>query len=59
MPRRVTIDDVAQLAAVHKATVSRALNARTRDQVNPETFKEVEARESNAVQARRSARADV
>jgi LacI family transcriptional regulator len=41
MPRRVTIDDVAQLAAVHKATVSRALNAQTRDQVNVETLKRV------------------
>lgn len=41
MPRRVTIDDVARLAEVHKATVSRALNARTRDQVNAETLKRV------------------
>jgi LacI family transcriptional regulator len=41
MPRRVTIDDVAQLAQVHKATVSRALNAQTRDQVNVETLKRV------------------
>ncbi|AKS32482.1 hypothetical protein AFA91_12025 [Mycolicibacterium goodii] len=40
-PRRVTIDDVARLAEVHKATVSRALNARTRDQVNAETLKRV------------------
>ena len=41
MSRRVTIDDVARLAEVHKATVSRALNARTRDQVNAETLKRV------------------
>jgi len=41
MPRRVTIDDVVRLAEVHKATVSRALNARTRDQVNAETLKRV------------------
>ncbi|MDF2826624.1 MAG: hypothetical protein K0R68_4032 [Mycobacterium sp.] len=41
MPRRVTIDDVARLAEVHKATVSRALNAQTRDQVNVETLKRV------------------
>lgn len=41
MPRRVTIDDVARLAEVHKATVSRALNAGTRDQVNAETVKRV------------------
>ncbi|CAN5614696.1 LacI family DNA-binding transcriptional regulator [soil metagenome] len=41
MPRRVTIDDVARLAEVHKATVSRAMNARTRDQVNAETLKRV------------------
>jgi LacI family transcriptional regulator len=41
MPRRVTIDDVARLAEVHKATVSRALNARTSDQVNAETLKRV------------------
>ena len=34
---RVTIDDVASRAGVHKATVSRALNARTRHQVNAET----------------------
>ena len=34
---RVTIDDVAARAGVHKATVSRALNARTSGQVNKET----------------------
>lgn len=41
MSRRVTIDDVARLAEVHKATVSRALNAQTRGQVNAETLKRV------------------
>lgn len=41
MPRRVTIDDVARLAEVHKATVSRALNAQTRNQVNADTLKRV------------------
>ncbi len=41
MPRRVTIGDVARLAEVHKATVSRALNSRTSDQVNAETLKRV------------------
>jgi LacI family transcriptional regulator len=40
---RVTIDDVAARAGVHKATVSRALNARTRRQVNDETVARVEA----------------
>jgi LacI family transcriptional regulator len=39
--RRATIDDVARLASVHKATVSRALNAQTQHQVNPETIKKV------------------
>lgn len=34
---RVTIDDVADRVGVHKATVSRALNARTRHQVNEKT----------------------
>lgn len=39
---RVTIDDVAVRAGVHKATVSRALNARTRAQVNTGTVARVE-----------------
>jgi LacI family transcriptional regulator len=39
--RRTTIDDVARLAKVHKATVSRALNAQTQHQVNPDTIKKV------------------
>lgn len=37
MSRRVTIADVASLAGVHPGTVSRALNAKTQSQVNPET----------------------
>ncbi|MEV1130724.1 LacI family DNA-binding transcriptional regulator [Agromyces sp. NPDC049794] len=41
MPKRVTIDDVARHAGVHKATVSRALNAHTQAQVNAETAKRV------------------
>ncbi|GAA2071846.1 LacI family DNA-binding transcriptional regulator [Pseudolysinimonas kribbensis] len=40
---RVTIDDVATRAGVHKATVSRALNARTRHQVSDDTVARVEA----------------
>ena len=40
---RVTIDDVALKAGVHKATVSRALNIRTRHQVNEATATRVEA----------------
>lgn len=41
--RRITIDDVATHAGVHKATVSRALNARTRHQVNEKTVARVTA----------------
>lgn len=41
MGTRVTIADVAALAGVHKATVSRALNDATRDQVNVETVRRV------------------
>lgn len=41
MAKRVTIDDVARSAGVHKATVSRALNAHTQSQVNAETAKRV------------------
>lgn len=41
MVKRVTIDDVAERAGVHKATVSRALNERTRHQVSTETVKRV------------------
>jgi len=40
--RRVTIDDVARAAGVHKATVSRALNAETRHQVSSATVERVE-----------------
>ncbi|OJX64490.1 MAG: hypothetical protein BGO95_08425 [Micrococcales bacterium 73-13] len=40
--RRATIDDVARLANVHKATVSRALNAATRHQVSAATVERVE-----------------
>ena len=43
MPKRVTIDDVARHAGVHKATVSRALNAHTQVQVNVETAERVRA----------------
>ncbi|RZT57393.1 LacI family transcriptional regulator [Microcella alkaliphila] len=42
MNRRVTIADVAAQAGVHKATVSRALNEATRDQVNIETLRRVQ-----------------
>ena len=42
MNGRVTIADVAALAGVHKATVSRALNDATRDQVNVETVRRVQ-----------------
>jgi LacI family transcriptional regulator len=42
MGTRVTIADVALLAGVHKATVSRALNEATRGQVNVETLRRVQ-----------------
>jgi LacI family transcriptional regulator len=42
-PRRITIDDVAIRAGVHKATVSRALNSRTRHQVSDDTVARVES----------------
>jgi LacI family transcriptional regulator len=42
MAGRVTIADVAARAGVHKATVSRALNARTEHQVNSVTAKRVQ-----------------
>jgi|SRR5665647_271710 LacI family transcriptional regulator len=41
MPKRVTIADVAELAGVHPATVSRALNGKTESQVNALTAKRV------------------
>ncbi|CAN7359367.1 LacI family DNA-binding transcriptional regulator [Microbacterium sp. LjRoot45] len=41
MAKRVTLDDVAERAGVHKATASRALNERTQHQVNPETLRRV------------------
>jgi len=41
MARRTTIEDVARLANVHKATVSRALNAQTQHQVSVETVKRI------------------
>lgn len=40
--RRATIEDVAKMAEVHKGTVSRALNERTRHQVSRETLEKVE-----------------
>ncbi|MEO8907528.1 MAG: LacI family DNA-binding transcriptional regulator, partial [Microbacteriaceae bacterium] len=42
MPKRVTIAEVAELAGVHKGTVSRALNSRTEHQVNAVTLKRVQ-----------------
>ncbi len=42
MESRVTIADVAELAGVHKATVSRALNKLTEHQVNAATAKRVQ-----------------
>lgn len=41
MPKRVRMRDVAQLAGVHPATVSRALLESTRHQVNAETVQRV------------------
>ena len=41
MAQRITIADVAALAGVHKATVSRALNKRTEHQVNAATVRRV------------------
>ena len=41
MRTQVTIRDVARVANVHPGTVSRALNARTRTLVNPETAERV------------------
>lgn len=43
MARRATIADVAKLADVHKATVSRALNPRTERQIGRDTVERVRA----------------
>lgn len=43
MARRVTVDDVARLAKVHKGTVSRALNERTAGMVQSDTAERVRA----------------
>ena len=43
MTKRSTISDVARLANVHQATVSRALNASTEHQVGRETVERVQA----------------
>lgn len=42
MSRAVTIVDVAKLAGVHAATVSRALSPSAQSQVNPETLRRVQ-----------------
>jgi len=42
MVKRVTIDDVAALAGVHKGTVSRALNVATSHHVNAATVKRIQ-----------------
>ena len=43
MPKRVTIAEVAELAGVHKGTVSRALSGATEGQVNEATVRRVQA----------------
>lgn len=42
MPKRVTIAEVAELAGVHKGTVSRALSGATEGQVNEATVRRVQ-----------------